>query len=36
MEEEAFVFEPFRLIPAQRMLLENGKPLHPAAGPWLS
>ena len=28
MDDEAFVFGSFRLIPAQRMLLEDGKPLH--------
>ena len=28
MDEEAFAFGSFRLIPAQRMLLEDGKPLH--------
>ena len=28
MDEEAFAFESFRLIPAQRMLLEDGKPLR--------
>ena len=28
MDEEAFIFEAFRLLPAQRMLLEDGKPLH--------
>jgi predicted ATPase/DNA-binding winged helix-turn-helix (wHTH) protein len=28
MEEEAFVFGAFRLVPAQRILLEDGKPLH--------
>ena len=27
-EDENFVFEPFRLIPAQRLLLEDGKPLR--------
>ena len=28
MDEEAFVFGAFRLLPAQRILLEDGKPLH--------
>jgi len=28
VDEEGFVFGPFRLIPAQRMLLEDGKPLR--------
>src|SRR5215472_9367306 len=28
MDEEAFVFGAFRLLPAQRMLLEDGKPAH--------
>jgi DNA-binding winged helix-turn-helix (wHTH) protein len=28
MDEEAFVFGTFRLLPAQRMLLEDGKPAH--------
>ena len=28
MNEETFVFESFRLIPAQRMLLDDGKPLR--------
>ena len=28
MDDEAFVFGSFRLIPAQRMLLEDGKPLR--------
>jgi predicted ATPase/DNA-binding winged helix-turn-helix (wHTH) protein len=28
MDEEAFAFGSFRLIPAQRMLLEDGNPLH--------
>jgi predicted ATPase/DNA-binding winged helix-turn-helix (wHTH) protein len=28
MDEEAFVFGAFRLIPVQRMLLEDGKPVH--------
>src|SRR5215471_15033490 len=28
MDEEAFVFGAFRLLPAQRMLLEDGKPVH--------
>ncbi len=28
MDEETFVFGSFRLIPAQRMLIEDGKPLR--------
>jgi DNA-binding winged helix-turn-helix (wHTH) protein len=28
MDEEAFVFGAFRLLPAQRILLEDGKPVH--------
>jgi TolB-like protein/Flp pilus assembly protein TadD len=28
LDEEAFVFGAFRLLPAQRILLEEGKPLH--------
>ena len=28
MDEEAFVFGAFRLLPAQRLLLEDGKPVH--------
>ena len=28
MDEETFAFGSFRLIPAQRILLEDGKPLH--------
>jgi len=28
LDEEAFVFGVFRLLPAQRILLEDGKPLH--------
>jgi TolB-like protein len=28
LDEEAFVFGVFRLLPAQRILLEEGKPLH--------
>ena len=28
MDEETFAFGLFRLIPAQRMLLEDGKPLR--------
>src|SRR6516162_2835715 len=28
MDEEAFVFGVFRLLPAQRMLLADGKPAH--------
>ena len=28
MDEETFAFGPFRLIPAQRMLFEDGKPLR--------
>ena len=28
MDDETFVFGSFRLIPAQRMLLEEGKPLR--------
>jgi len=28
VDEETFAFGSFRLIPAQRMLLEDGKPLH--------
>ena len=28
MDEETFAFGPFRLLPAQRMLLEDGKPLR--------
>ncbi|HEX3522555.1 MAG TPA: winged helix-turn-helix domain-containing protein, partial [Stellaceae bacterium] len=28
MDEETFAFGPFRLIPAQRMLLEDGEPLR--------
>ena len=28
MDEEVFAFGSFRLIPAQRMLLEDGKPLR--------
>ena len=28
MDDETFVFGPFRLIPAQRMLLDVGKPLR--------
>jgi TolB-like protein len=28
LDEEAFVFGAFRLIPARRILLEDGKPLH--------
>ena len=28
MDEEAFTFGSFRLIPAQRMLSENGNPVH--------
>jgi len=28
LDEEAFVFGAFRLLPAQRTLLEDGKPLH--------
>src|SRR5215469_12697860 len=28
MDEEAFVFGAFRLLPAQRMLLEDGRPVH--------
>ena len=28
MDEETFAFGSFRLIPAQRMLLEDGKPLR--------
>jgi DNA-binding winged helix-turn-helix (wHTH) protein len=28
MDEEAFFFGAFRLLPAQRMLLEDGKPVH--------
>jgi DNA-binding winged helix-turn-helix (wHTH) protein len=28
VDEETFAFGPFRLIPAQRMLLEDGKPLR--------
>ena len=28
MDEETFAFGSFRLIPAQRMLLADGKPLH--------
>jgi DNA-binding winged helix-turn-helix (wHTH) protein len=28
MDEEAFAFGSFRLIPAQRMLLDDGKPLR--------
>jgi hypothetical protein len=28
MDEEAFVFGAFHLLPAQRMLLEDGKPVH--------
>src|SRR5215471_20716801 len=28
MDEETFAFGPFRLIPAQRVLLDDGKPLR--------
>src|SRR5271155_3090157 len=28
MDDESFVFGPFQLIPAQRMLLDDGKPLR--------
>jgi hypothetical protein len=28
MDEESFTFGSFRVIPAQRMLLEDGKPLR--------
>jgi hypothetical protein len=28
MDEEAFTFGSFRLIPAQRMLSEDGNPVH--------
>jgi hypothetical protein len=28
MDEVVFVFGAFRLLPAQRMLLEDGKPVH--------
>src|SRR5262245_15593827 len=28
MDEEVFVFGVFRLLPAQRILLEDGKPVH--------
>ena len=28
MDEEAFVFGAFRLLPSQRILLEDEKPLH--------
>ena len=28
MDQETFAFEPFQLIPAQRMLVEDGKPLR--------
>ena len=28
MDEEAFVFGAFRLLPAQRILLEDGKPVN--------
>ena len=28
LDEEAYVFGVFRLLPAQRILLEDGKPLH--------
>jgi hypothetical protein len=31
MGEEAFVFGAFRLLPAQRLLLEDEKPVHSAA-----
>ena len=32
MGEEAFVFGAFRVLPAQRILLEGGKPLHLGSG----
>jgi len=32
MGEEAFVFGAFRVLPAQRILLEDGKPLHLGSG----
>jgi hypothetical protein len=35
MDEEAFVFGAFRLLPAQRMLLEDGKRRTSAAEPWM-
>ena len=35
LDEEAFVFGAFRLIPAQRILLQDGKPLHLGSGPWM-
>ena len=31
MDEEIYTFGSFRLIPAQRMLLDNGKPLRPGS-----
>ena len=31
MDEETFVFGSFRLVPAQRKLLDNGKPLRPGS-----
>jgi len=35
MGEEAFVFGAFRLLPAQRLLLEDEKPVHSAAVRWM-
>jgi hypothetical protein len=34
MDEETFAFGSFRLIPAQRMLFEDGDRCALAAGPW--
>ena len=36
MDEETFAFESFRLVSAQRMLLDDGKPLRLGAGRALS
>jgi hypothetical protein len=34
MDEEAFVFGAFRLLPAQRILLQDGKPLRLGSELW--
>jgi hypothetical protein len=35
MDEEAFVFGGFRLLPAQRILFEHGKPLQLGSRAWI-